>query len=205
MGCCLWGRTESDTTEATYHEYMRWRREWQPIPVFLPGESQGQRSLVGCRLWGRTVVHDWSNLAAAAAAASVQFSLVTQLCLIFANPMDWSLFKLKSIKSVMPSNHLILCCPFLCLPPIFPSIRFFPMSQFFESGSQSIGASDSVSVLPMNIQDWFSLGYTCFNSLQSKGLSKVFSNTTVQKHQFFGAQPSLWSKTHIHIWLLVKL
>ena len=72
------------------------------------------------------------------------------------------------------------------------------------SGGPSIGASDSVSVLPMNIQDWFPLGWTAWISLLSKGLSRVFSSTTVQKHQFFGAQLSLWSDSHIHTWLLEK-
>ena len=96
--------------------------------------------------------------------------------------------KLKSIESVMPSNHLILCHPLLLLHSIFPSIRVFSVSQFFPSGGQSIGASASASVLPMNIQGWFPLGWTGWISLQSKGLSRVFSNTTVQKHQFFGTQ-----------------
>ena len=80
----------------------------------------------------------------------------------------------------------------------------FPMSQFFASGRQSIGASASASVLPMNIQDWFPLGWTGWISLQSKGLSRVFSNTTVQKHQFFGTEVSLWSGSHIHTCLLEK-
>ena len=86
----------------------------------------------------------------------------------------------------MPSNHLILCCPLLLLPSVFPSIRVFPMSQLFASGGQSIGVSASASVLPVNTQDWSPLGWTGWISLQSKGLSSVFSNTTVQKHQFFG-------------------
>ena len=102
-----------------------------------------------------------------------------------------SLLKLMSIESVMPSNHFILCCSLLLQPSIFPSIRVFPMSQFFASGGQSIGVS--ASVLPMNIQDWFPLELTGWISLQSKGLSGAFSNTTVQKLQFFGAQPSLRS------------
>ena len=76
------------------------------------------------------------------------------------------------------------------------------MSQLFKSGGQSIGASTSASVLPMNIQDWFPLGLTGWISLQSKGLSRVFSNTTVQKHQFFSPQPSLWSNSLIYTWLL---
>ena len=83
----------------------------------------------------------------------------------------------------------------------FPASESFQMSQLFTSGSQSIGVSASASVLPMNIQDWFPLGWTCWISLQSKGLSRVFSNTTVQKHQFFGAQLYLWSNSNIHTWL----
>ena len=102
-----------------------------------------------------------------------------------------SLLKLMSIESVMPSNHLILCHSLLLLPSIFPSLWSFPRSQFFSSGGQSIGVSGSASVFPMNIQDWFPLGWTGWISLQSKGLSRVFSNTRVQKHQFFGAQLSL--------------
>ena len=115
-----------------------------------------------------------------------------------------SLLKFTSIESVMPSNYLILCHPLLLLPSIFPIIRVFPMSQFFASGVQSIGVSASGSVLPMNIQDWFPLGLTGLISLQSKGLSRVFSST-IGKHQFFGAQHSLWTKAHIHsTWLLEK-
>ena len=83
-----------------------------------------------------------------------------------------SLLKLMSIESVTPSNHFIFCCSLLLQPSIFPSIRVFPMSQFFASGGQSIGISASASVLPMNIQDLFPLGWTGLISLQSKGLSK---------------------------------
>ena len=115
-----------------------------------------------------------------------------------------SLLKLISIVSVMPSNHLILCRPVLLPPSIFPSIRVFQMSQFSASGGQSIGVSASASVLPMNIQDWFPLGWTGWISLQFKGLSRVFSKTTVQKHQFFSAQLSLQPNSHIHTWPLEK-
>ena len=87
----------------------------------------------------------------------------------------------------------------------FPATGSFPMSQLFASGGQSIGVSTSASVLPMNIQDWFPLGWTGWSSLQSKGLSRVFSNTTVQKHQFFGAQLSLWSNSHIYTWTTEKM
>ena len=96
--------------------------------------------------------------------------------------------------------YLNLCHPHLLLPSIFPNIRSFPMSTLFASCDQSIGTSASASVLPMNIQDWFPLGWTGLISLQSKELSRVFSNTTVQKYQFFGVQPSLWSSSHIHTW-----
>ena len=94
-----------------------------------------------------------------------------------------------SIESVMPSNHLILCLPLL-LPQSFPASGSFQMNQLFTSGSQSIGVSASTSVLPMNTQDWSPSGWTGWIFLQSKGLSRVFSNTTVQK-KFFGAQLSL--------------
>jgi len=103
------------------------------------------------------------------------------------------------------------CCPTIlssvvpfssCLQS-FPVSRSFLISRLFPSGAQSIGASASASVLPMNIQDWFPLGLTGL-ILESKELSRVFSNTTVEKHQFFGAQLSLWSSPHIHIWLLEK-
>ena len=101
---------------------------------------------------------------------------------------SWSLLKLMSIESGMPSNHLILCRPLLFPPSIFPNIRVFQC--VFTSGGQSIGVSASASVLPMSIQDWFPLGWTGWISVQSKGLSRVFSNNTIQKHQFFGAQLS---------------
>ena len=94
--------------------------------------------------------------------------------------------------------------PFSSHVQSFPVSGSFQMSQLFSSGGQNIGVSDSTSVLPMNIQDWFPSGLTDWISLQSRGLSKVFSNTTVQKHQFFGTQLSLYSNSHIHTWLLEK-
>ena len=98
-----------------------------------------------------------------------------------------SLPKIMSTESMSPSNHLILCCPFFLPPSIFAASGSFQMSQIFASGGQSIRVSASASVLPMNTQDWSPLGWTGWTSLQSKGLSRVFSNTTVQKHQFFHA------------------
>ena len=99
---------------------------------------------------------------------------------------SWSLLRLMSIESVMPSNYHILCCPLLLPPSVFPASGSFPVSQFFTSGGQSIGVSASASVLPMNIQDWFPLGWIVFISLLSKGLSRVLFNCNGQ----------WWTKTH---------
>ena len=142
---------------------------------------------------------------------SVQFCSVTQSCSTIAARQDslsitisrsWP--KLMAIEAVMPSSHLILCRPLLLLPPIPSRSGSFPLSQLFAWGGQSIEVSASESVLPMNTQDWSPLGWTGWISLQSKGLSRVFSNTTVQKHQFFGTQLSSQSNSHIHTWLLEK-
>ena len=136
---------------------------------------------------------------------SVQFSSFQSLSRVrlFATPWtaacraslsitnSQTLPKLMSIESVMQSNHLILCLPLLLLPSIFPKSGSFLMSQLFAWGGQSIGASASASVLLMNIQDRFPVGWTSWNPLQSKVPSRVFSNITVQKHQFFSAQLSL--------------
>ena len=117
-----------------------------------------------------------------------------------------SLLKPMSIELVMLSNHLILWDPRLPLPSIFPASESFPMSRLFTSGGQTIGASAS-SVLPINIQGWFPLGLTGLISLLSKEISRVFSSTTVQKQQFFGAPPSeldYKSNSHICTGLLEK-
>ena len=105
---------------------------------------------------------------------------------------SFSLLRFMSIGSVMLSNYLILGCPLL--PSIFLSIRGLPMNQLFASCGQSIGAS--ASVLLINIQGWFPLGLTGWISLQSKGFSRVLTNTTVWQHQFFNSWSSLWSNSH---------
>ena len=115
-----------------------------------------------------------------------------------------NLLKLMSIESVMPSNHLILCHPLLFLPSVFPSIRVFSNEPALHIRWPKYWSFSFSISTPMNIQGWFSLGLTGLISLQSKGLSRVFSNTTVQKHQFFSAQLFLWSSSHIHTWLLEK-
>ena len=128
-------------------------------------------------LFSCSVVSDSATLWTAAHQASLSFTT------------SQSLLKLMSIELVMPSSQLILCHSLLLLSSIFPSTRVFPMSQLFTSGGQSIRVSASVSVLLMNIQDWFPLWWTGL-ILQSKGLSRVFSNTTAQKYQFFVTQIS---------------
>ena len=265
---------------------MHWRRKWQPTPVFLPGESHGQWSLVGFRLWGRTETrlmwlsssskcsslwtHTifylknlpyhcflaqnyhlfsrflkccfpacpnmslfsvwlgvplfspwlclqlprclWTSLLAL--WASVQLSSFQSLSLVQPFVTPWtpahqaflsftnsrSLLKLVSIRSVMPSNHLILCHPLL-LCSVFLSIRVF---LWVSSSHQVARVSASVSVLPVNIQDSSPLGWTGWISLQSKRLPRAFSSTIVQKHQFFSAQLSLSFNSDIHTWLLEK-
>ena len=149
------------------------------------------------------------------ATFSAQFSSLTQSSLIL-----WS-HELQHARRPCPSLSPGACsnsCPSSrwCLPTIsssvvpfsscpqsFPASQSFLVSQFFSSGG-NIWASTSASILPMNMHDWLPLGLTGLISLQSKGLSRVFSNTTVQKHTFSGAQPSLWSNSHIHTGLLEK-
>ena len=147
----------------------------------------------------------WSSIVVVQSLSHVQlfvtpWTAAHQASLFFT--VSRSLFKLMSVESVMPPSHLAHCHP--PSPPAFnfPASGSFQMSQFFASGGQSIGVS--ASVFPMNIQDCFPLGLTGLIFLQSKGCSRVFSNITGEKHQFFGPQPSLWSNSHIHTWLLEK-
>ena len=111
-----------------------------------------------------------------------------------------SSLRLMSIESVMPSSHLIPCHPFSSCPQSLPASESCPMSQLFTWGGQSTGVSTLASFLPKNTQGWSPSEWTGWISLQSKGPSRVFSNTTIQKHQFFGAQLSSQSNAHIHTW-----
>ena len=115
---------------------------------------------------------------------------------VYTNSCTWSQWCHPAISSSV--------IPFSSCPQSFPALGSFPMSQLFASGGQSIGVSASTSVLPMSTQDWSLLGWTGWISLQSKGLSRVHFNTTVQKHQFFGTQLSSQSNSHIHPWPLEK-
>ena len=140
---------------------------------------------------------------------------VAQSCLTLCNPMNHSTPPcLSPTLGVYPNScplsqwcHLTISSSIIlfssCLQ-CFPASRSFPGSRLFASGGQGIGASASASVLPINIQGWFPLGLTGFISLLSKGLSRVFSSTTIQKHQFFSVQSSSWSNSHIHTWLMEK-
>ena len=161
-----------------------------------------------------SVYASWTNNC----VSSVLFSSVQSLSRVWLSATPWtaacqaslsitnsrSSLKLTSIESVMPSSHLILCHPLLLLPPTLQASESFPMSPLFAWGGQSTGVSALASFLPKNTQDWSPLERTGCISLQSKGLSRVFSNTTVQKHQFFGAQLSSQSNSHIHTWPLGK-
>ena len=184
-----------------------------PSPFLNPACTSGSSWFTYCwslawRIFGITLL-------ACEMSAIVQFSSIQSFSHVLFFVTPWtaarqaslsitsfqSLLRLMSIESVIPSNHLILCYPL----QTYPASGSFVISQFFASGGQSIGASASASVLPMNIQNWFPLGWTGLISLQCKGLSRVFSNTTVQKQQFFGTQLSLWPNSHSYTWLLEKL
>ena len=146
----------------------------------------------------------------------VQFSSVAQSCPTLCNPMNRSMPGLSVYHqlleftqthvhwvgdAIQPSHPVI---PFSSCPQSFPASESFPMSQLFAWGAQSTGVSALASVLPKKSQGWSPSEWTGRVSLQSKGLSRVFSNTTVQKHQFFGSQLSLWPNSHIHTWQLEK-
>ena len=142
---------------------------------------------------------------------SVQFSSVTQSCpTLLSHGLQHARLPRPSLTRGACSSSCLSgwwcyptisssVIPFSCLQS-FPASRSFQMSQLFASGGQRIGVSASTSVLPMNIQGWFPLGRTGWISLQSKRLSRFFSSTIVQKHQFFGSQPSSQSNSHIHTW-----
>ena len=166
----------------------------QPTPVFLPGESHGQRRLAGY--------------------SPVQFSRSVMSDSLWPHGLQHTRLPCPSpipeaCSNSCPSSHWYhptissSVVPFSCLQS-FPASGSFLMNQFFTSGGQSIEVSALASLFPMTIQDWFPLGLTCLIFLQSKGLSRVFSNTNYPTLQFFGTQLSSQSKSHIHIWLLEK-
>ena len=161
-----------------------------------------------------SVMSDSVTLMDCSTPGSSQFS-----CSVMSGSLWPVKSRLQSVRLLCPplspricsnSCSLSQCCyltisssaaPFSCCPQSFPTSGSFPLSRLFLSGGQSIGASASASVLPMNIQGWFPSGLTGLISLLSK---RLFSSTTIWKYQFFSAQPSLWSNSHIHTWLLEK-
>ena len=156
---------------------------WYEISKLYHSVSQFSHSVVYVSLWPHGLQH----------ARLLCPSSTPRAC---SNSYPWSRWCHPTISSsVVPFSF--------CLQS-FPASGSSPVNWFFMSGGQNIGTSASASVLPMNIQDWSPLGLTGLISLQSRGLSRVFSSTTVWKHQFFGTQPSLWSNSHIHTWLLGK-
>ena len=177
------------------------------VPQHVGASQIRDRTCVSC-ISRRILYHSATRKASSILLANFCCSVLSRVQL-FVNPWPagrqaslsfttfWSLLKLMSTESVMPSNHLILCRPFSSCLQSFLASGSLPMSWFFASGGQSIGGS--ASVLPMNIQGWFPLGLTRLISLLSKGLSRVFSSTTIGKHQFFGTQASFGpTLTFIH-------
>ena len=180
---------------------------WSHTSVFLPGGSHGQRSLQGYGPLGHTEL-DTTEAALLLFSHSVVSDSLRPHRLQLArlpcpSPFPGACSNSCQLNQWCRPTFSSSVVPFSCLQSC-PALGFFPMSWLFESHGQSIGASASASVLPMNIQDWSPLGLTGLVSLQSKGLSGVFSNTTVQKHQFFSAQPSLWSNFYFHTLLWEK-
>ena len=153
------------------------------IPLFPPSSVQLSCSVVSDSLWPHGLQHARPPCLSSTSRACSNSCPLSQWC----HPTTSS--------SITPFSSSLQS---------FPASGSFPVSWFFASGGQSIGASTSASVIPVNIWDWFPLGWTGWISLLSKGLSRVFSNTTVQKHQFFSVQLSFWSNSHIHTWLLEK-
>ena len=168
------------------HEYEQFCLGTIPRCLFLYLNSIYHMSFSLSHVW--LFVTPWT----AALQASLSF------------PISQSLLKLMSIESMMPSSHLILYHSLLLLPSIFPNISVFSSESVLQIRWPKYWSFSFSISLPMNIQGWFPLGLTVLIALRSKGLSRVFSSTRIQKYQFFGTQPYLWSNSHICIWLLEK-
>ena len=201
------------------------------LAQFPHGTSSGSNTAVlqkvncsaGSTWWGRSraCCRPWLPLLGPASSLPpitfLSFSSVQSLSCVWLFVTPWTHARLlcpsptpgvcSSSSPLSPWCHLTISSsvvPFSSCLQSFPASGSFPMSQFFASGGQRIGVTASTSVLPMNIQDLFPLGWTGWISFQFKGLSRVLSNTTIQKHQFFGVKLSLWFNSHIHTWILEK-
>ena len=208
---------QCSTFDLTLTTYYLWRRQWHPTPVLLPGKSHGRRGLVGCSPWGRYESDTTGQLHFHFSLSLIGEGNDNPLqCSCLENPRDggawwaaiygiiqsrtqlkWLSSSSRACSNSCPSSqwcHPIISSSVVCFSShlqSFPASRSFPVSQFFTSGGQSIGVSASTSVFSMNTKDWSLLEWTGWISLQSKGLSRVFSNTTVLNHQFFSTQLSL--------------
>ena len=172
-------------------------RDWQgKLGFVLMGRAKLSKSLIWCSVHGQGYVQFSRSIVSNSLwpheSQHTRPPCPSQIPGVYTNSCPMSQWCHPAISSSV--------VPFFSCPQSLPASGSFPMSQLFTWGGQSIGVSASVSVLPMNTQDWSPLRWTGWISLQSKGLSRVFSNTTVQKHQFFGAQLSSQSKSHIHTW-----
>ena len=212
----IWDPVDCSPPDSSVHRILQARTlEWVAIP-FSKGSSRPRNQTQVSRIAGGFFAVWASREITLYYIYSVQFSSVTQSCLTLRS--HESQHTRPPCPSPTPRVYpnpcpLIRWChptisssviPFSSCLQSFPASGSFLMSQLFASGDQSIGASSSVSGLPMNIKDWFLLGLTSFIFLQSKGHWRVFSSTTIQKHQLFNTQLSLWSISHIFTWLLEK-
>ena len=180
-----WRSLESDSTRSEVMAKF-WQSEQWPLEMGLDVEMRNVTEVKLQRAFPNSSVQSLSRVR----LFETPWTAARQASLSTTNSQ--SLPKVMSTELVMPSNHLILCRPFSSCLQSFPASGSFPVSQLFTSDGQGVGVSASTSALPKNIQDWFPLGWTGWISLQSKRLSRVFSNTTAQKHQFFGAQLSFF-------------
>ena len=209
MVCSLTGSSVHETSKASILEW---------VAISFSREFSKPRNLthVSCVSWtGRWILYHCATWKALPWHSSVQFSHSVVSDSLWPHRLQHTRPPCSSPTPTAYSNSCpssqwchptISSCviPFSSCPQSFPASGSFPMSQLFASGGQSIAVSASASVLPMNTQVWSPLGWTGWISLLSKGLSRVFSNTTVQKHQFFGTKLSFESSFHIHTWLLEK-
>ena len=185
----LFPESESQTEASRMGTFATWDQE-----LFIL-VSPWSRHLMFCFSSVQSLSHVWLFVTPWTTARQASLSITN----------SWSLPKLMSTELVIPSNHLILCRPLLLPPSILSSIRVFSNeSALHIRWPKYWSFSFKTSDLPMNTQDWSPLEWIGWISLQSKGLSRVFSNTTVQKHQFFGTQLSSQSNSHIHTWPLEK-
>ena len=168
------------------------------MTVFFGQSFQEYQNHLECFIIKKLVLFSYSVMSNSLQPHGLQHTRV--LC----SPFSWSLLKFMSAELVMLSNHLILCRHLLLLPSVFPSVGLFHWDNSLHEVAKVLKASALASVLPLNMQGWFPLGLTGLISLQSRGLSGVLSNTTVQKYLFFSTQPVLSLNSHIHTWLLEK-